>query len=123
MTPKLAAVSIDTLVNNAGVYTFSPTDSFSEEEFHREFNINVLGVLLSIREALKHFATKAAASSTLVRSSAASHHPKVQSMSPRKAPWTALADEGAWAEKYPCQRDQPRRGGDRGNACRWHHRR
>jgi 3-oxoacyl-[acyl-carrier protein] reductase len=60
-------------VNNAGVYTLSPTDSFSEEEFHREFNINVLGVLLSIREALKHFATKAAASSTLVRSSAASH--------------------------------------------------
>ena len=45
-------------MNNAGVYTFSPTDSFSEEEFHREFNINVLGVLLSIREALKHFATK-----------------------------------------------------------------
>ena len=48
---------IDILVNNAGVYAFSPIDALSEDEFHRHFNINVLGVLLSIREALKHFAT------------------------------------------------------------------
>ena len=47
---------IDILVNNAGVYAFSPIESLSEEEFHRHFNINVLGTLLSIREALKHFA-------------------------------------------------------------------
>ena len=47
---------IDILVNNAGVYAFSPIESLSEEEFHRHFNINVLGVLLSIREALRHFA-------------------------------------------------------------------
>jgi 3-oxoacyl-[acyl-carrier protein] reductase len=49
---------IDILVNNAGVYAFSRIESLTEEEFHRHFNINVLGVLLSIREALKHFATK-----------------------------------------------------------------
>ena len=47
---------IDILVNNAGVYAFSPIESFTEDEFHRHFNINVLGVLLSIREAHKHFA-------------------------------------------------------------------
>jgi 3-oxoacyl-[acyl-carrier protein] reductase len=47
---------IDILVNNAGVYAFSPIESLSEDEFHRHFNINVLGVLLAIREALKHFA-------------------------------------------------------------------
>jgi 3-oxoacyl-[acyl-carrier protein] reductase len=47
---------IDILVNNAGVYAFSPIESLTEDEFHRHFNINVLGVLLSIREALKHFA-------------------------------------------------------------------
>src|ERR1700759_1578092 len=47
---------IDILVNNAGVYAFSPIESLSEAEFHRHFNINVLGVLLAIREALKHFA-------------------------------------------------------------------
>src|ERR1700735_4742987 len=48
---------IDILVNNAGVYAFSPIESLTEDEFHRHFNTNVLGVLLSIREALKHFAT------------------------------------------------------------------
>ena len=47
---------IDILVNNAGEYAFSPIGSISEEEFHRHFNTNVLGVLLAIREALKHFA-------------------------------------------------------------------
>lgn len=46
---------IDVLVNNAGVYSFSAIDSFSEEEFHRQFDTNVLGVLLAIRESLKHF--------------------------------------------------------------------
>jgi 3-oxoacyl-[acyl-carrier protein] reductase len=46
---------IDVLVNNAGVYQFSPIEKISEEEFHREFNTNVLGVLLATREAVKHF--------------------------------------------------------------------
>ena len=46
---------IDVLVNNAGVYSFSAINSFSEEEFHRQFDTNVLGVLLAIRESLKHF--------------------------------------------------------------------
>lgn len=46
---------IDILVNNAGVYQFSPIEQISEEEFHREFNTNVLGVLLATREAVKHF--------------------------------------------------------------------
>jgi 3-oxoacyl-[acyl-carrier protein] reductase len=46
---------IDVLVNNAGVYQFTPIETVSEEEFHRHFNTNVLGVLLAIREALKHF--------------------------------------------------------------------
>jgi 3-oxoacyl-[acyl-carrier protein] reductase len=47
---------IDILVNNAGIYGFGPIDTVSEEEFHRHFNTNVLGVLLAVREALKHFA-------------------------------------------------------------------
>jgi len=52
---KRAFGSIDVLVNNAGVYQFSPIEHISEEEFHREFNTNVLGVLLTAREAVKHF--------------------------------------------------------------------
>ncbi|HNO79883.1 MAG TPA: glucose 1-dehydrogenase [Phycisphaerae bacterium] len=48
---------LDILVNNAGVYRATPLVELSEEEFHREFNINVLGPLLVIRESLKHFAS------------------------------------------------------------------
>ncbi len=46
---------IDILVNNAGVYQFAPLEDATEEEFHREFNTNVLGLILTTQEALKHF--------------------------------------------------------------------
>ncbi|MBB6485629.1 SDR family NAD(P)-dependent oxidoreductase [Rhizobium lusitanum] len=52
---KQAFGAVDILVNNAGVYQFAPIEEFTEEEFHREFNINVLGTLLTTREAVKHF--------------------------------------------------------------------
>ncbi len=44
---------LDILVNNAGVYKFSPLDEVTPEEFHREFNLNVLGVLLATKEAVR----------------------------------------------------------------------
>ena len=47
---------VNVLVNNAGIYRFGPIESVSEQEFHHHFNTNVLGVLLAVREALKHFA-------------------------------------------------------------------
>ena len=43
------------LVNNAGVYKFQPLEEITEDEFHRQFNINVLGTLLATQEAAKHF--------------------------------------------------------------------
>ncbi|RRA48622.1 SDR family NAD(P)-dependent oxidoreductase [Acidipila sp. EB88] len=43
------------LVNNAGVYAFSPLEGITEAEFHRHFNINVLGLLLASQAAAKHF--------------------------------------------------------------------
>ena len=46
---------LDILVNNAGVYQFAPIEAVTEEEFHREYNTNVLGLLLATQEALKHF--------------------------------------------------------------------
>ena len=45
--------SLDILVNNAGVYSFGPLESVTEEEFHRQFNTNVLGLLLGTQEAVK----------------------------------------------------------------------
>jgi 3-oxoacyl-[acyl-carrier protein] reductase len=46
---------VDILVNNAGVYQFAPLDQITEEQFHRMFNTNVLGLLLATREAARHF--------------------------------------------------------------------
>jgi len=46
---------IDILVNNAGVYEFVPLQEVSEQQFHRMFDTNVLGMLLATQEALKHF--------------------------------------------------------------------
>jgi 3-oxoacyl-[acyl-carrier protein] reductase len=55
---KKAFGAPDILVNNAGVYQFMPVDQITEAEFHRQFNTNVLGPILAIREAVKHFGTK-----------------------------------------------------------------
>jgi 3-oxoacyl-[acyl-carrier protein] reductase len=46
---------LDVLVNNAGVFEFLPLGQITEEHFHRQFNINVLGVLLTTQEAVNHF--------------------------------------------------------------------
>ena len=46
---------IDILVNNAGVYEFAPIEEVTEQQFHRMFDTNVLGIILATQEALKHF--------------------------------------------------------------------
>src|SRR5579862_2392318 len=46
---------LDVLVNNAGIYQFAALDEITEEQFHRMFNTNVLGLLLATREAARHF--------------------------------------------------------------------
>ena len=45
---------LDILVNNSGVYEFSPIETITEEHFHKIFNINVLGLILTTRAAVKH---------------------------------------------------------------------
>jgi 3-oxoacyl-[acyl-carrier protein] reductase len=50
--------TLDVLVNNAGVYNFAPLEAVTETEFHREFNTNVLGSILTIQESLNHFGPK-----------------------------------------------------------------
>lgn len=44
---------LDILVNNSGVYEFSPIEAITEESFHRQFNTNVLGLLLTTQAAVK----------------------------------------------------------------------
>jgi len=46
---------LDVLVNNAGVYEFAALAEITEEQFHRQFNTNVLGLLLTTQEAAKQF--------------------------------------------------------------------
>jgi 3-oxoacyl-[acyl-carrier protein] reductase len=45
---------LDILVNNSGAYEFSSIESFTEEQFHKMFNINVLVLLLTTRAAVPH---------------------------------------------------------------------
>jgi 3-oxoacyl-[acyl-carrier protein] reductase len=52
---KRAFGRIDVLVNNAGIYEFAPLEAITAENFHRQFNLNVLGLILATQEAVKHF--------------------------------------------------------------------
>jgi 3-oxoacyl-[acyl-carrier protein] reductase len=52
---KKAFGRLDILVNNAGIYEFAPLETITEEHFHKHFNLNVLGALLSTKEAVKFF--------------------------------------------------------------------
>jgi 3-oxoacyl-[acyl-carrier protein] reductase len=45
---------LDILINNSGVYEFGPVENITEAQFHRLFNINVLGLLLTTQAAVKH---------------------------------------------------------------------
>src|SRR5258708_1855847 len=47
---------LDILVNNSGVYEFAAIEAVTEEQFHRIFNINVLGAILTTQAAVKHLA-------------------------------------------------------------------
>jgi 3-oxoacyl-[acyl-carrier protein] reductase len=52
---KKAYGKLDILVNNAGIYEFSPLDQITEAHFHKQFDLNVLGLLLCSQEAVKVF--------------------------------------------------------------------
>jgi 3-oxoacyl-[acyl-carrier protein] reductase len=52
---KKAFGAVDVLVNNAGVFQFEPLEAVTEAEFHRQFNTNVLGLILATQEVVKQF--------------------------------------------------------------------
>ena len=52
---KKAFGKLDILVNNAGIYEFLPLEAITAEHFHKQYDLNVLGLLLTTQEAVKHF--------------------------------------------------------------------
>ena len=52
---KKAFGRLDILVNNAGVYELAPLEDVTEEHISKQFNLNVLGLLLASREAVRYF--------------------------------------------------------------------
>jgi 3-oxoacyl-[acyl-carrier protein] reductase len=52
---KKAFGRVDVVVNNAGIYEFASIEEVTAEHFHKQFDLNVLGLLLTTQEAVKHF--------------------------------------------------------------------
>jgi 3-oxoacyl-[acyl-carrier protein] reductase len=52
---KKAFGKLDVLVNNAGIYEFAPLEAITAENFNKQFGLNVLGLILTTQEAVKHF--------------------------------------------------------------------
>ena len=52
---KEAFGRLDVLVNNAGIYEFMPLDKVTADHFHKQFSVNVLGLLLASQAAAQHF--------------------------------------------------------------------
>jgi 3-oxoacyl-[acyl-carrier protein] reductase len=52
---KTAFGKLDVLVNNAGIYEFAPLEEITAENFNKQFGLNVLGLILTTQEAVKHF--------------------------------------------------------------------
>jgi 3-oxoacyl-[acyl-carrier protein] reductase len=52
---KKAFGTLDILVNNAGIYEFLPLETITEAHFHKVFDLNVLGLILTTQAAVKHF--------------------------------------------------------------------
>ncbi len=51
---KSAYGKLDILVNNAGIFEFLPLEAVTPDHFHKQFNLNVLGLILTTQEAVKH---------------------------------------------------------------------
>ncbi len=76
---KKAFGRLDTLVNNAGVYAFAPLDEVTEEQFHTQFNLNVLGLILASKEAARYFGPEGG-SIINIGSAVTSMHPPTSSV-------------------------------------------
>lgn len=52
---KKAFGQLDILINNAGVYEFLPLEAVTPDHYRKQFDVNVLGLVLASQEAAKYF--------------------------------------------------------------------
>ena len=113
---------LDILVNNSGVYEFAAIEAVTEEKFHKIFNINVLGLLLTTQAALKHIGEGGSIiniGSVVSRITPRSllHLHRNQGRSRRHH---RRVGARAWTEEDPRERDQSRDGRNRRHPRRRH---
>ncbi len=87
---KKAFGKLDILVNNAGIYEFAPLEAISAEHFHKHFDLNVLGLLLTTQEAVKHFGPTAGSIVNMSSFAAMSAPPNTSVYSATKAAVNAI---------------------------------
>ena len=113
---KKAFGTLDIIVNNAGVYEFSPLSEITEEHFHRQFDLNVLGLILVSQEAQKQFGIEGGSIINISSVVATAAPPTASVYSATKAAvgcGNAIARQGTGREKDPGQFHQPRHGRNR----------
>jgi 3-oxoacyl-[acyl-carrier protein] reductase len=87
---KRAFDQLDILVNNAGIYEFASLEAITAEHFHKQFNLNVLGLLLTTQEAVKHFGPSGGSIINLSSFAATSAPPSTSVYSATKAAVNAI---------------------------------
>ena len=123
---KKAFERVDILVNNAGVYDFAPLENVTAEQFHRMFDLNVLGLILASKEAVKLFGPNGGSIINIGSVAGTSAPATTTVYSATKGAvdtvTKALAKELGPAQD-PRQFDQSGNGGNRKRgACRWNRR-
>src|ERR1700676_1681075 len=101
--------NVDVLVNNAGVFAHLPLQDINEKEFHRQFDTNVLGLLLTSKRAVKQFGEKGGCIINIGSVPSALTPPRLRFTRQRKARWTVSLGccEGARTPEHPRELHQP----------------
>ena len=116
---KKAFDRLDILVNNAGIYEFAPLESVTEDHFHKQFNLNVLGLILASQEAVKHFGAAGGSIvniSSVLATGRTAQRLGLQRDQGRRRGGDAFAGHGTWAAEDSRELDQPGDGRNRRRA-------
>ena len=120
---KKAYGKVDVLVNNAGVYSFSPVEAITEEEIDRIFNTNVKGLLLATKAGVALFPPEGGSViniGSVVERCDAGRLVHLQRHEGRSGCHHPRFRQGTGAEEDSRKRSQPRTGHDGGlQVCRF----